>query len=168
MSAATITSFAPIADAQATRLILGSMPGSASLAAGEYYAHRHNAFWPIMASVNGFAPDAAYSLRVDALQRASVAVWDVLQSCERRGSLDAAIVRASEVVNDFATFFAAHPAIRQVFFNGAAAELSFKRHCASLLREPGRSFTRLPSTSPAHASLGFAQKCAAWTAALGE
>ena len=159
-------SFSPIADACATRLILGSMPGTASLDAQQYYAHPHNAFWRIMAAVTGAAADAAYSERVCGLQDANVAVWDVLRSCERIGSLDASIRRDSEVANDFATFFAQHPRIRQVFFNGGAAQASFKRHCALQMRDPQISFQRLPSTSPAHASLRFEQKFAVWGSAL--
>jgi hypoxanthine-DNA glycosylase len=166
MSSVHVHSFAPIADARATRLILGSMPGAASLSAGQYYAHPHNAFWRIMAALTGFAPEAAYDQRVRALKDAKVAVWDVLQSCERPGSLDAAILRDSEVANDFAAFFAQHPLITHVFFNGGAAEASFKRHSAALLREPRLSFQRLPSTSPAHAALRFEHKLAAWRAAL--
>jgi double-stranded uracil-DNA glycosylase len=77
-----IQSFPPIADAQATRLILGSMPGAASLAAGQYYAHPQNAFWRIMGELLGFAPNAPYADRVEALRRARIAVWDVLQFCE--------------------------------------------------------------------------------------
>ena len=166
MSSVHVHSFAPIADARATRLILGSMPGAASLSANQYYAHPHNAFWRIMAAVTGALPDAAYEERVRAVQSANLAVWDVLQSCERPGSLDASIRRDSEVANDFATFFAQHPLITHVFFNGGAAEASFKRHCAALLREPRLSFQRLPSTSPAHAALRFEHKRAAWHSAL--
>ena len=166
MSSVHVHSFAPIADARATRLILGSMPGAASLSAGQYYAHPHNAFWRIMATLTGAAPDAAYSERVRALQAAKVAVWDVLQSCERPGSLDASIRRDSVVANDFAAFFAQHTRITHVFFNGGAAEASFKWHCAAQLREPRLSFQRLPSTSPAYAALRFEHKLAAWHSAL--
>ena len=162
MSSVHVQSFPPIADARATRLILGSMPGVASLRAKQYYAHSHNAFWRIMSSIVNVDPVAAYEERVRALQAAKVAVWDVLQSCERPGSLDSSIRRDSEVANNFATFFAQHPRVTRVFFNGGAAEASFKRHCAAQLRDPGLSFQRLPSTSPAHASLRFEQKLAAW------
>ena len=161
-----VESFAPIADSRATRLILGSMPGAASLAVNQYYAHSQNAFWRIMGGVYNIAPDATYGERVRALQMAKVAVWDVLQSCERPGSLDSSIRRDSEVVNDFAAFFAQHPRVTQVYFNGGAAEASFKRHCGSLLCDPSLSFHRLPSTSPAHAALRFEQKLAAWRSAL--
>lgn len=161
-----VQSFPPIADTRATRLILGSMPGVASLTANQYYAHPHNAFWPIMAVLTGVAPDATYDQRVGALQEAKVAVWDVLQCCERPGSLDSSIRRDSEVANDFATFFVQHPRIKQIYFNGGAASASFKRHCVSLLRDPRFNFHRLPSTSPAHASLRFEQKLAAWRIAM--
>ena len=161
-----VKSFLPIADARATRLILGSMPGVVSLAAGKYYAHPQNAFWRIMSELIGFAPDATYVARVQALRLAGIAVWDVLQSCERPGSLDTSILRDSEVANDFTAFFVRHAAVTQVFFNGGAAEASFKRHCATLMRDPRLSFQRLPSTSPAHASLRFEQKLGAWKSAL--
>ena len=159
-----IEGFLPIADARATHLILGSMPGSASLTAREYYAHPYNAFWRIMTALLAVASNASYTARICAVQDAKIAVWDVLQSCERPGSLDSSIRRDSEIANDFATFFAQHPQITQVFFNGSAAEAGFKRHCRALLGNPRFSFQRLPSTSPAHASLHFEQKLAAWRA----
>ncbi len=168
MNSACLHSFPPIADARATRLILGSMPGAASLAARQYYAHPHNAFWRAMAGVTGVASDASYEERVRALQDAKIAVWDVLQSCERPGSLDASIRRDSEVANDFAAFFAQHSRITHVFFNGAAAEASFKRHHAALLRDAHLSFQRLPSTSPAHATVPVEQKLAAWRIGMAE
>ncbi len=161
-----IKSFPPIVNRHATRLILGSMPGVASLAAGEYYAHRQNAFWPILSAVIGVTPDAPYSQRVSALLAVKIAVWDVLRTCERPGSLDASIRRDSEIANDFVAFLQQHSRITQIFFNGNAAEACFRRHCASLLRDPRYGFTRLPSTSPAHATLRLLQKQALWLAAL--
>lgn len=158
--------FPLIADARATCLILGSMPGIASLNARQYYAHRQNAFWRIMAGVTGVSADAAYDQRARALQGAKIAVWDVLQSCERPGSLDASIRRDSEIANDFVTFFALYPNITRVLFNGGTAAASFKRHCAALLRHPRLNFQRLPSTSAAHASQRFELKQAAWQTAL--
>ena len=166
MTKPVIQSFPPIADARATRLILGSMPGAASLAASQYYAHPQNAFWRIMGEVLGFAPDARYEDRVQALRSAGIAVWDVLQCCERTGSLDSAIVRGSEVPNEFAGFLHQHPGVRTILFNGTTAEAAFRRHCPALLDEPRLTFVRLPSTSPAHASLRFDAKLAAWRAAL--
>lgn len=161
-----IESFPPIIDAGATRLILGSMPGVASLTAQRYYAHPQNAFWRIMGEVLGFASDAPYGKRVLALQRAGIALWDVLASCERPGSLDSAIRRDSEQANDIAALLATHPRITRILFNGGAAEATFRRHHAVVLRRSDLSFVRLPSTSPAHASLRFEQKCAVWRAVL--
>ena len=157
-----IQSFPPIANARATRLILGSMPGVASLAAGQYYAHRANAFWPIMGELLGFAPGASYSQRVTALLNARIAVWDVLQCCERPGSLDSAILRESEVANDFAAFLAQHPLISEVFFNGGAAEACFARHVSDVGGRSSLKLTRLPSTSSAHAAIRYEQKRDAW------
>jgi TDG/mug DNA glycosylase family protein len=158
-----IRSFAPIADRRARVLILGSMPGVESLTQGRYYAHRHNSFWPIMVALFGLDPAAPYEIRVQALRARRVAVWDVLQSCVREGSLDASI--DEEVANDFAAFFAAHRAITHVFFNGAKAQASYRRHVPP---EIGRTmrYARLPSTSPAHASLSMARKLTAWRAIL--
>ena len=157
-----IQSFPPIADARATRLILGSMPGVASLTAGQYYAHRSNAFWPIMGELLGFAPDAPYPQRVTALSTARIALWDVLQCCERPGSLDSVILRTSEVANDFAAFFARHSLITEVFFNGGTAEACFARHAADVGQRLNLKLTRLPSTSPAHAAMRYEQKRDAW------
>jgi TDG/mug DNA glycosylase family protein len=158
-----IRGFAPIAGRGARILILGSMPGVASLKANQYYAHLQNGFWPIMGKLLGFDPTLPYPRRTRALMAARIAVWDVLQSCEREGSLDSSI--AAEVANDFAAFFRAHPALTHVYFNGAKAEACYRRHVEP---EVGGSlrYSHLPSTSPAHASLSMARKLAAWRAIL--
>jgi len=119
-----------------------------------------------MASMVGFDLAAPYAERVDALTGAGFAVWDVLQSCVRAGSLDSAIQVGTRVPNDFAAFFAAHPQIRLVGFNGAEAEKSFNTHVLPGLQlAAGLCYVRLPSTSPAHA-VGFDYKLTAWRAAL--
>jgi TDG/mug DNA glycosylase family protein len=162
VAGARVRSFAPIARTDARVLVLGSMPGRASLAAGEYYAHPRNAFWRIAGELLQFDDAAPYATRVGALQAARIALWDVLRSCVRHGSLDAGIERGSEVANDLPAFFRRHASITRVFFNGAAAEAAFRRHAAgspATLR-----LARLPSTSPAHAALRYADKLAAWRA----
>jgi len=161
-----ITSFPPIVAPGATRLILGSMPGVASLTAGQYYAHPQNVFWRIMDAVAGVDAALPYAERVAALTDGGIALWDVLAACERAGSLDSAIARESEVANDLAGLLAEHPSLTRVYFNGATAEAAFRRHCKALAARTDLRFTRLPSTSPAHASLRFEQKCALWRAAL--
>jgi TDG/mug DNA glycosylase family protein len=161
---AAVCSFAPIANRAARVLVLGSMPGAASLLVNRYYAHPHNAFWPIMGELFGAGPALAYEKRMLTLKRAGIALWDVMASCVREGSLDSAIDEASIVPNDFAAFFDAHPRVTHVFFNGTKAENCFSRYVRPHLAERGLAFTRLPSTSPAHASLSLPQKVKAWQA----
>ena len=105
---ALLTGFPPIAAADARVLVLGSMPSVASLAREQYYGHPQNAFWPIMGRLFGAGPELPYDERKAVLVERGVAVWDVLQSCRRAGSLDTAIDRDSEQANDFATFFRKH------------------------------------------------------------
>jgi TDG/mug DNA glycosylase family protein len=159
-------SFAPIAPRSARRLVLGSMPGLASLAARQYYAHPRNAFWPIMAALLGFDAQADYALRVAALRASGVALWDVLHSCKRAGSLDQAIEAAELTANDLAGFLRRHPDIVAVYFNGAAAETLFRRHVLPDVQGLAILYRRLPSTSPAHAALTFEAKLLAWRSAL--
>ena len=157
-------SFPPVISAGAHLLVLGSMPGVASLRANEYYAHPRNAFWQIMGQLFGATPAMPYDERLDRLQRAGIALWDVIASCERLGSLDSEIVTGSVETNDFPAFFAQYPTIRRVFFNGTAAETHFRRHVLpGLPAALSLEFHRLPSTSPAHAARNFAQKLAAWS-----
>ena len=155
-------SFPPLARADARVLILGSMPGAESLRRREYYAHPHNQFWPIMGALFGAGRELPYARRVERLLEHGVAVWDVLKRCERSGSLDSAIVRDSEVANDFRAFFRRHPDIGAIFFNGARSEAVFARRVSPRLGGRPLRCTRLPSTSPAHAGLSRAAKLAAW------
>ena len=159
-----VKSFAPLAASDAKLLILGSMPGEASLQAGEYYAHPRNAFWPIMGHLFGFNPSVPYAERVSSLLVAKVAVWDVLASCHRVGSLDSEIDDASVSVNDFECFFRQHPQIQRVFFNGAKAEHSFRKWVIPALPGLDLVLQRLPSTSPANASFSWEKKRQAWEA----
>ena len=160
----SVCSFPPIANRLARVLVLGSMPGAASLRAGRYYAYSHNAFWSIMGELFGAGPEVAYEKRILLLKRAGLAVWDVMASCVREGSLDSDIDEASIVPNDFPAFFDAHPRVKHVFFNGAKAEICFQRYVRPHLADRGLQFTRLPSTSPAHASLSIEKKLRAWRA----
>ncbi|AKQ55417.1 G:T/U mismatch-specific DNA glycosylase [Bordetella hinzii] len=161
--------FAPAARADARILILGTMPGAVSLARGEYYAHARNAFWRIAQALFGVNAEAPYEDRLRALQEAGVALWDVLAACERPGSLDSAIVAASAVPNDFAGFLARHPRLEVIGLNGAKAAQLYRRHVTPMLagRDGGLRVVALPSTSPAHAALGFEGKLQAWRRLLG-
>jgi hypoxanthine-DNA glycosylase len=120
-------SFAPLLRGDASVLVLGSMPGRASLAAQQYYAHPRNAFWPIMAAYCGIDPTAAYAERVTALLDAGIALWDVLGECRRSGSLDAAIEFDGARPNAIAALLDAYPRIRRVCLNGGAAATLYRR-----------------------------------------
>lgn len=153
-----LESFPPLVSPGARVLILGNMPGGMSLQAQQYYALPRNAFWRITGALFGFDPEARYDERVIALTGAGVAVWDVLKFCRRVGSLDASVEPDSVVPNDFGAFFATHPTIGHVYFNGAAADKNYRRLVAAT---DGLRYTRLPSTSPAHTTR-FEVKLAAW------
>ena len=157
--------FAPIADASSQVLILGSMPGQASLLAGEYYAHPRNAFWKIMAALFEIDAAAPYQRRVAELRERRIALWDVLASCTRATSLDSDIEASSIVVNDFTGFFRTHARIRSVCFNGAKAEQLYRRHVLPELTGARElQYHRLPSSSPAHAAMSHSAKVEAWRA----
>ena len=159
----SVQSFDPVSRASARILILGSMPGKASLSAEEYYAHPRNAFWKIMEKLFGVAADAPYSDRLRQLTAKRVALWDVMKACRRESSLDSDIIDASIIPNDFSAFFDAHPKVESVYFNGAKAESSYRKHVSPTLGDRDSiRYTRLPSTSPAHASLSLQQKISAW------
>lgn len=161
-AAAAVCSFAPVADPAARVLILGSMPGVASLRAQRYYAHPQNQFWTLLGELIGAGPALAYEERLRRLHAAGIALWDVFASCHRPGSLDSRIEQATAVPNDFAGFFARHRAVTHVFFNGATAEEAFRRRVSSRLALPALRYRRLPSTSPANASVCYARKLEAW------
>ena len=146
-------------------LILGTMPSKASLRARQYYAHPQNLFWRIIGGIVGFDPASAYDARVALVRSAGLAIWDVLKSCTRESSLDSDIDRATAVPNDIPGFLMEHPQIRRVCFNGATAEALYMKHVRPrLAAHPDIQHVRLPSTSPAHASLALTEKVRAWQA----
>jgi double-stranded uracil-DNA glycosylase len=141
------------------------MPGDVSLRKQQYYAHPRNAFWRIMSELLDFDPSSDYRARLAQLLSAGIGVWDVLRICDRPGSLDSAIVRDSMEVNDFGVLFAQYPGISRVFFNGAKAEQVFLRMVAPTLAS-SVVCGRLPSTSPANASVTYEAKLRAWRAVV--
>ena len=115
------TGFAPIAAPDASVLILGSLPSQLSLQKQEYYGNPQNAFWRVMGELFGARPDETYTKRARTLQQNGIAVWDVLLSSIRPGSMDAAIDLSTARPNDFPAFFDAHPDIELICFNGKKA-----------------------------------------------
>jgi TDG/mug DNA glycosylase family protein len=167
-----VCSFEPIISPASRILILGSIPGETSLRAHQYYAHPRNAFWPILYNIwapsplppltpHLLPPDWPYKERLSFLLSKNLALWDVIATCTREGSLDSS-VRAGEI-QAFDTFFAAYPNINKILFNGRKAYDMFSRHHGLT---GDMIYQLLPSTSPTHASLAFAQKLAVWREAL--
>jgi hypoxanthine-DNA glycosylase len=146
--------------------VLGTLPGEESLRRRQYYAHPRNLFWPIVFALFGETAAAGYAGRLSFVASRGIALWDVCASGERRASADATI--RDEVPNAIDELIAAYPLIRTVAFNGSGAQRLYHRH---FTRRPDIAYLALPSTSPAHARLGFADKLARWRAlgaALGE
>ncbi len=163
-----IVGFPPISNAKVEVLILGSMPSIVSLRKQQYYGHQRNAFWPIMMELLSGPANASYQERQKILLSRHIAVWDVLQSCQRAGSLDADIDAQSIKTNDFFGFYRAHRAVKKVFFNGSLAEKVYRKQVLPDLKEEFDylEYQRLPSTSPAHASMSLARKLEKWAVIL--
>ena len=150
-------SFSPIADNDANILILGTMPGTKSLELNQYYGHNQNNFWKFMFTIfkEDFSND--YETKKALLQKNKIALWDVLQFCDRIGSLDSAI--KNEIANDFETFLKKHSNIKTILFNGQKAAAFFKKYVH--LKNSYQLIT-LPSTSPANASKTYQSKLEEW------
>jgi hypoxanthine-DNA glycosylase len=150
--------FPAVAGADSRVLILGSMPSVASLAAGQYYAHPRNAFWPIVFALWHEPCPQEYSARTSFLTAHKIALWDSAASCQREGSLDSNM--RNVMVNDFETFFKAHAGIQAIFFNGAQAKKLFMSKYQHIAAQ--KDTLLLPSTSPAAARVSFPDKLRAW------
>lgn len=160
MAAERKRSFPPVVDENTRVLILGSLPGEASLAATQYYAHPRNAFWRLLETVLDTPLVAlTYDRRLATLRSRGVGLWDVIAEAERRGSLDAAILDPS--ANDLLALVQTLPILSAVAFNGGTSARLGMRLLASMEGRP--ELIALPSSSPAHAARSFAQKAEAWS-----
>lgn len=156
-----LQSFPPLLGPDTRILIVGSMPGEASLRAGQYYAHPRNQFWPLIFDIfEQGRPPRDYADKTAAILRHGLGLWDSLSACERSGSLDARITRPQ--ANDFPALLRMYPQIRCLLFNGAAAFRFYKQ----AFGVPQTVWQQMPSTSPAHASLSYSQKLTLWRQAL--
>lgn len=170
----SVHSFNAVCNTNTHTLILGSMPGVTSLDAVEYYAHKRNAFWPIMLSMidnvepnHSLISELTYQQRIKKLLSNGIGLWDVLASCERSGSLDSAIKSESVKMNDFKSLFKRYPTICTVGFNGKTAQRLFNRHMLNKIEQADSiRWLDLPSTSPAMASLSLQQKSSIWAKAI--
>jgi len=151
-----IHSFPPVVDGRSRILILGTMPSAASLTRGFYYGRPRNAYWRIMARAFNANPPVGIEEKRALILDNQIALWDVLASCVRPGSLDADI--REETPNDFRAFFEQWPAIGAILSNGGAAHRLFAKYDAG----NHLPILKMPSTSPAH-TMPFEAKCAAWS-----
>lgn len=142
----TIISFDPVVGEDPKVLILGSMPGVKSLEINEYYGHRRNQFWKIMGDLFNFNKDSNYEERKDKLIKNKIALWDVIHSCVREGSLDNNIIEVE--TNNIVNFIREHPTINTVILNGGKAYAIYKKHFKTHLEHINS--IQLYSTSPAN------------------
>ncbi|MBB5465703.1 hypoxanthine-DNA glycosylase [Paraburkholderia sp. Clong3] len=151
--------FAPVVDADTRVLILGSLPGEVSLAHGQYYAHPQNKFWLLVGeAIERDLVGMAYSTRLETLLEHHIGLWDVVAEARRAGSLDSRI--RDHASNDLIALIDTLPKLATIAFNGGtAAKIGMKA-----LGERGVQYrlVRLPSSSPAHASVSYAQKLDIW------
>ncbi len=152
-----ISSFPPVVSPTSEILILGSVPGVRSLTAQEYYAHPQNHFWKIVFHLFGGEFTLNYAQKIDFLTDNKIALWDVIDSCERKGSLDTEI--RHEENNDISGLLHDFPNIKALFCNGQKAHKNLLKMVG---KEYGLPIFALPSTSPLH-TIGFDKKLAAWT-----
>ncbi|MCL8538605.1 DNA-deoxyinosine glycosylase [Chryseobacterium gallinarum] len=151
-----IFSFPPIIDSQSQILILGSIPGGKSLEKQQYYAHPQNKFWRIILTLVNEEFTEDYAQRIETLKKHHIALWDVIDSCERKGSLDSEI--KNEEANQIAGLLEAHPNIKAIFCNGGK---SYKNLVKLLGKDNDLPVFLLPSTSPAY-TIPFEKKLEEW------
>jgi TDG/mug DNA glycosylase family protein len=154
-----INSFEPIIDKNSLILILGTMPGPESIAKGEYYANPRNQFWKIIYHIldEREPPPSSYRKRIKFLEENGIALWDVLESCERQGASDSKIKNGKP--NDFQTLLRESPNLKRIFFNGKKAEHCFKKYGCRVAVE----ILGLPSTSSANARMTLDDKIGRWS-----
>lgn len=154
-----IYSFPPFVNKETKILILGTMPGIASLEKQQYYAHPRNHFWKILfALFDKKAVSEIYEERIQLLIANKIGIWDVLENCERKGSLDIHI--KNQQPNDFEKLLKLHPAIKTIVFNGKESHRYF---CKSFGQIKGITYYVMPSTSPAN-TISFENKLKSWSA----
>ncbi|MFZ4929507.1 DNA-deoxyinosine glycosylase [Chryseobacterium sp. Mn2064] len=156
-----ISSFSPIIDDQSEILILGSIPGVKSLEKQQYYAHPQNKFWKIIFELLHEEFTDHYPQRIDTIKKYHIALWDVIDSCERKGSLDSEI--KNEEANQIEELLEEYPNIKVIFCNGGK---SYKNLQKLLGKEYKLPVFLLPSTSPLHA-VSFEKKLEEWKKILG-
>ena len=163
---------APVSGTAPSLLILGSYPSEQSLLRHEYYGNPRNQFWKIMGMVFSFPsdfPDLPYQDRLNLVTERGIAIWDVVESCSRKGSSDSSI--GNTTPNDIRAFLKNNPSIRCIALNGkTGAGNWFKRYFSDLTQpeneETDLVLLQLPSTSPAYAGMSLDDKAQLWRGIL--
>lgn len=150
--------FPPFVNHDSKILILGTMPGEKSLQLQEYYGNRGNQFWRLLFTMLDLPVSHEYRDKLQLLEDYRIAVWDVLESCEREGSLDSNI--KNECPNDFKSFYASYPKIKHVLFSSKNAAAYYDKYVG---RRNDISYHTLPSPSGANATKSFQQKLEEWS-----
>lgn len=150
--------FPPFINKDSKILILGTMPGEKSLELGEYYGNRGNQFWKLLFAMFNKELTHNYEEKKLLLKQHNIAVWDVLEYCERQGSLDSNI--KNEKANDFIAFYKMYPNIKHVFFSSKNASAYYNKYVG--LR-PNIIYYTLPSPSGANATKSFTEKLKEWS-----
>ncbi len=148
--------FGPVFSPSARALILGSYPSPKSFAAGFYYGHPQNRFWPLLAAFAGVPVPVTTAEKTDLILKNNLALWDSLARCSIIGAADVSIT--DPVPNDIAALLAGSH-IQAIFCNGAAAHRFYTQFC---LPQTGLPACKLPSTSPANAAFSLERLQAAW------
>ena len=156
-----IFSFPPVSREDSKILVLGTMPGAMSLKLNQYYGHGGNAFWKILFEIFDKPFTKDYQIRKSLALENGIAIWDVLQACERKGSSDNAI--KEEVPNDFRSFFQKHPHLKRIVFNGKKPMEFFDRYVDITF---DGQLIMPPSTSSANTWFSFEEKLSKWEKAL--
>ncbi|KAB1230890.1 DNA-deoxyinosine glycosylase [Chryseobacterium viscerum] len=155
-----ISSFPPLIDAQSEIIILGSIPGVKSLEMQQYYAHPQNKFWKIIFELLNEEFTDDYAQRIETVKKYHIALWDVIDSCERKGSLDSEI--KNEEANQIAELMEEHPNVKAIFCNGGKSYKNLQKLLGKSYKLP---VILLPSTSPLH-TVSFEKKLEEWKKVL--
>ena len=151
-----VHSFEPVYDKASEILILGTLPSVKSRENNFYYGHKQNRFWKVLATLlKEPVPDTIEEKKAMLLAR-RIALWDVIQSCDIKGSSDSSIknVQPTDI-----GMILEKTNITRIYANGNKAGQLYKRYQFPVT---GREATVLPSTSPANAAWSLERLCKAW------
>ena len=152
--------FAPFIDKNSTILILGTFPSIKSFEENFYYGHPKNQFWKLLASVYGEDTPKTIDEKRAFLKRHSIALWDVVKSCDRKNSLDSNLKNI--VPNDIKDLLKEYPNIKKIYFTSKTAQKVYEK----FFKDINKPYFYLDSPSPAYAKKSFEDKLKSWREVL--